>query len=436
MAYTSTGRLPIERASKLGHVKIIQDPVVQRLIDAFERTDTDDSEDIPACTGTLDLDLPNEVENVVAIDGSEAAIPNTLQSHKRLAFITTSALLVRRQEVAAMKADPIVDPRDLAASLEGRIDQLVWALPLSGIVAPGETVVSSIRQSVDHALRHWGLYDTLQFLVSREWLPMFEMDAHMDCTACGNDFYLPRSTKRFPCPHCAASHTLSDYLSIATGPPNDWAKEESAISLRTIFETLVLMRFLVQYRDHPTLLKRTVFVKDGPLLLRAQLSRLVEPIRAFLDYLHQQGRTLHIVGIEKTGDLVDHLPLMDKALREPGDYFLPSLAYLHERIQGVPFVEAGYRNRVQYGAKVAVRLGTQHVIAFNVPTGQFLTDPQVEDLYGFGTSMSVLTEMLSHRYENALIPLVLVNQVASISMRPSTDILQTFASRLLGAGLR
>ena len=83
-----------------------------------------------------------------------------------------------------------------------------------------------------------------------------------------------------------------------------------------------------------------------------------------------------------------------------------------------------------------MRLGVQHVIAFNIPTGQFLADPQLDDLYGFGTSMSVLTEMLSHRYENALIPLVLVNQVASISLRPSTDILQSFAGLLLGAGLR
>jgi hypothetical protein len=436
VAYVSTGRLPIERASKLGHVKIIQDPVVQRLIDAFERTDTEDSEDIPACSGNIDLSEPSDIENVVAIDGSEAAIPNTLQSHKKLAFIKASALLVQRQEVAVMKASPIVDPRDLAARLEGRVDQLVWTLPLSGIVTPGETVVSSIRQSVDHALRHWHLYDTLQFLVSREWLPSFDMDAHMDCVACGQDFYLPRSTKRFQCSHCSAPHTLSDYLTIVSGPPNDWAKEEAAISLRTIFETLVLMRFLVQYRDHPTLLKRTVFVKDGPLLLRAQLSRLVEPIRAFLEHLHGQGRELHIVGVEKTGDLVDHLALLRKSLVQPGDYFLPSLRYLHERIQGVPFVAAGYRNRVQYGAKVAVRLGLHHVIAFNVPTGQFLADPQVDGLYGFTTSMSVLSEMLSHRYENALIPLVLVNQVASISLRPSIDILQSFAGRLLGAGLR
>ncbi len=147
MAYTSSGRLPIERASKIGHVKIIQDPAVQRLIDAFERIDEEAPEFLVELSGHVELDQTGEVENVVAIDGSHAAIPNSLKSYKKLAFVTASALLIRRPEVAAMKANPIVDPRDLAESLQGRVENIVWALPLSGIVTPGQTVVASIRQS-------------------------------------------------------------------------------------------------------------------------------------------------------------------------------------------------------------------------------------------------------------------------------------------------
>lgn len=193
------------------------------------------------------------------------------------------------------------------------------------------------------------------------------------------------------------------------------------------------MSLLRQYADHPLVLRRTLFVKDGPLLLRAQMSRLVEPIRAFLKHLREdKGRELHIVGIEKTGELVDHVPQIRMVLNEPGDYFLPTVRYLHERIQGVPFEKSTYRNRVQYGAKVVVRLSPTHVIAANVPTGEFLTDPTVDSLYGFEESMALLSEMLSSRYENALVPLVLANSMASISLKPSGDILETFAKRLLG----
>lgn len=432
MAYTSSGRLPIERASKIGHVKIIQEPRVQRLMEAFEGVDGAAEEMLGELSGTLDLSDAVGIENVVAIDGSHAAIPNTIKNHKRIAFITAGALAITRSDVASLKSNPVIDPRDLAKQLRGNSSSVVAVLPLSGVAIPGETVVDTIRRTVDDTLRYSGLYDTLRFLVSREWLSDYEMQEHMDCIQCGRDFTLPRSALQFRCPHCHQHHTLSDYLGIAQGPPNDWAKEEAAISLRSVLETLLLMGFLRLYRNRPIVLSRTLFVKDGPLLLRAHLSRLVEPTRAFLKHLKELGRSIHVVGVEKTGDLVEHISLIADSLKEPGDYFLPTVCYLHERIQGVPFVEATYRNRVQYGAKIVVRLGTDHVVAFNVPTGDFITEPRAEDLYGLRESMAVLSEMLSYSHENALIPLVLVNSAESISMNFSGDVLETFARRLLG----
>ncbi len=431
MAYTSSGRLPIERASKIGHVKIIQEPHIQRLIEAFERVDDTGEETLGELSGTLDLAEVGELENVVAIDGSHAALPNEVKNYKRVAFITVGTVLLTRSEVAHMKAHPIIDPRDLSKQIQRNAETIATVLPLSGIVMPGETVVDSIRKIVDETLHHHGLYDTLRFLISREWLPHYEMQEHMDCVQCGNEVLLPRSRLTFSCPHCGHVHHLSDYLSLTQTEPADWAKEQAAIDLRTVLETLLLMRFLMIYRDRPLVLQRTLFVKDGPLLLHAQLSRLIEPIRAFLKHLQDQGLVMHVVGIEKTGDLVEHIPLIKQVLEQPGDYFLPSVRYLHERIQGVPFVEAEYRNRVQYGAKVVVRLGSEHVVACNVPTGDFLTEPTIGDLYGFRESMALLSEMLSYSYENALIPLVLANAQASISVTPSGDILEAFARKFL-----
>jgi hypothetical protein len=81
---------------------------------------------------------------------------------------------------------------------------------------------------------------------------------------------------------------------------------------------------------------------------------------------------------------------------------------------------------------VAVRLGSNHVIVLNVPTGDFLLDPVAEDLLGFEQSVRVLSRLLSYRYENALVPLVLVNSLVSIAQRPSGSILETFAIGLMG----
>ena len=66
-----------------------------------------------------------------------------------------------------------------------------------------------------------------------------------------------------------------------------------------------------------------------------------------------------------------------------------------------------------------------------MPTGEFLTEPQPEDLIGFEDSIRTLSELVSYRYPNALIPLVLANSAASIARKPSGDILSAFADQLM-----
>src|SRR5262249_42579377 len=42
---------------------------------------------------------------------------------------------------------------------------------------------------------------------------------------------------------------------------------------------------------------------------------------------------------------------------------------------GLSFDPRRYRNRVQYGSKVVVRLGRDRVVAMDIPTGAFLLEP-------------------------------------------------------------
>ena len=121
-------------------------------------------------------------------------------------------------------------------------------------------------------------------------------------------------------------------------------------------------------------------------------------------------------------ELVDEFK---NSLPNLGDYFIPSVRFLVEDISGNQLNEH-YRNRVSYGAKVAIRLGKRHLIVIHIPTGGFLMEPSFKDLIGFEDSVRVLSNVLSQRYENALVPLVLVNSKVSISRKPSNKILEKF----------
>ena len=439
MSYGS-GRFPLERASKLGHVKLIEHEHVSRLIRQFERADTAADAPIGGISGRIDLLVPSQIRFVVAIDGGQAVIPNEVRRDKRIAFIKVCAMLIRREDIAFLRQNPVIDPRDLAKMFDGGVWFQAAVLPLAGISIPGESVKETIRKTVDAVLEYTKLYETLNYLVSRIWDPSYDMNPntnprapHMDCLRCGVAVWLPRNAINFECPSCHYPHRLGDYLGIAQEAPEDWTREEAVMSLRSALETLTLFHFIIRYsQSQPEVLPQTLFLKDGPLLLRAQLSRLVEPIRALIVAVRDRGLRLQLAGIEKNGELVDHIEDLKKHLPDPGDYFLPTVRYMIEEVAGLQYDPTKYRNRVQYGSKVVLRLGPDHVVPLDIPTGDFLPEPTMKDLIGFTETAGVLAEMTSYSHDNALIPIKLVNEYSSISERPSGDILKAFAGSLFG----
>lgn len=113
MSYGS-GRFPIERASKLGHVKLVEHEQVARLIRQFKRTDTAADALIGYRTGCLELGSPSSIRFVVTVDGGQAVIPNAVRRDKRVAFINICAMVIEREDIAFLRRNPVIDPRTLS----------------------------------------------------------------------------------------------------------------------------------------------------------------------------------------------------------------------------------------------------------------------------------------------------------------------------------
>jgi hypothetical protein len=434
VAYGAEG-FPLEQASKIGHIKMIDNALIKRVLEDFEDVSPSASGPTVTSTGSVDLSKESPIRHIITVDGGQAVVPNPVRREKAMAFVQVAACMLRMDDLRYMSEHPLMDPRDVNRMIEGEVWYNPAAIPLAGVHHPGLTVQQTIRYIVDRTLGETGLYETLKFLVYREWEDEWtippEERPHLSCVRCGREFYLPRHRLSFECSHCDNRHTLSDYLAIGTLGPEDWSREESASALRDTLETLALFHFIRKYRREDKVMAETLFVKDGPLLLRAALSRLVVPIRDLIAHIRDNEQPLYLVGVEKTGDFAGFLEEFKQAIPEPGDYFLPSVRFVVEEISGT-VMTSGYRNRVSYGAKVGVRIGPDHILALNVPTGGFLIEPRPEDLIGFEESVRPLSELESYRYPNALIPLVLANSAASIARKPSGDILSTFADQLIG----
>jgi hypothetical protein len=236
------------------------------------------------------------------------------------------------------------------------------------------------------------------------------------------------------CQQCGQRHYPSDYLALTSGLSEDRPRNAIVSDLRSVVEVLTLFTFILGYHAPPErrlILERTLFLLDGPLLLRAALSRLVEPIRDFLQTQKDARLPIYVVGVEKEGDLRAFTSEIAERLLEPGDYFLPTQRFYCEQIAGSNFDPATYDNRVNFGAKVAARLGPFHTVGLNIPTGDFLLEPTPSGLLGVNEIISTLSRLLSMAHENALIPLVLINERASIAPQTAAEPLQNFMNRVL-----
>ena len=208
----------------------------------------------------------------------------------------------------------------------------------------------------------------------------------------------------------------------------DAAPEAVATAYMLIHETLMLftgIRFFWQQQKWNTL-SRSLFLKDGPLTLRGQYSKLVIPIREFLCFARDQGVTIHLAGQEKTGAFVDHLALVSRGVPTPC-YFIPDQRHIRGEVQRRPDRGEPYGLRTNYGNKIFVCLDDYHSMVLSIPTGEHKDASELTEMLGGAAILSSMRGLASFKHEGALVPIELANGVASLSSYPSAEILRLFA---------
>lgn len=404
MAYNSSGGLPMEKASKIAHMEIIKDDSIIELLQSFRSEELPPPPIVPQNTGSIPLKNESPIKYIVTVDGGLSIIPNPIRRDKAIAFIQVGTCFLKFDDIDRMKKDPMLDPREVAGIIK-KVSYRPAALPLAGISRPHMTVKETIRHCINSILSppYSNLYWVLEFLVYRQWLKEDEtFDApSMNCYACGKPFVLPRNQQLFKCPvaSCQHEHFLSDYLQISNSGSDDWSKEDAAKAMMSVMEHLAILEVPIMCIRQKKLkaLQQFLFIKDGPLLLRAALSRLVEPIRELIEWLKMKDVTLHLTGVEKSGDLANYVNEQQAIFSDsegrylPGTFFIPNVKFLLEEVTGQIYNPATYRNRVNYGAKVGVALSKRHLVVLNIPTGNFITNPNKEDLIGFDDTIIALS---------------------------------------------
>lgn len=434
MPYPAGNRLPGERASRLGHLEVLKSDLVNRLCESFENPESTSNSSSANWEAIPSTDTPLSI--VFGVDGSMQSIRSEAQPYKELAFIKTALLKVDSAALAKVDRDN-PHPFALRDIMANSACHHATVFPLKNITLPGISVYHAIRRIIFDSVKDASLegepMETLKWIAYKKWNAQPKQLSFFECPHCEETVAtLPYDAEEGSCPSCGNHLFLTDWLGFHLEMTEDYAPQGIAMSYMNIHETLLIFTAIRHFwHDHQELLSQSLFVKDGPLFLRAQYSKLVNPIREFLVYAKDSGYPVYLIGQEKTGKFHDHLQMISRDAPS-GSLFIPNGNYISKEINHSPDSKTPYGKDTNYGVKVFVKLNQYHQMVLNIPTTKNFTNPylenqNLEDLIGIEKIFSTLPELLSYRHEGGLLPVELANGVASLSTYPSAQILKMFA---------
>jgi hypothetical protein len=445
MPYAQGSRLPGEAASKLGHLAVIQSEWVKALVHAFEVSPAA-TDDVTKTTWVqFDPTSVEPLRSVWAVDGSFVTVASEEAPPKEVSFVKTALLTVDRARLDAIdKEHP--HPLLLQDVLTGSAVFHATVFPLKNVRTPLGSNYDAVRHIVRDSMRideSGAFYETLKWIAYQKWSGMGGVSPSFACPHCAHEHPgLPRDADEDKCPKCHHTVLLTDMIGFHLDMDEDSAPDSVSSAYMLVMEHLMLftaIRLLWQHTDKH-ILSDTLFIKDGPLSLRSQYSKLVPSIRSFLQFAKDQRRPIHIIGQEKSGAFFDHLHSVARfapphARGENLAYAVLSHDFVRREVYRSPDLANPYGLRTNWGEKVYVKLDPGTYMVLNAPTGRYNPSssfPTATDLIGLDRILATIPSLVSRKYEGALFPVELANGIASMSSYPSAAILRRFMEDAAG----
>lgn len=441
-----------EPAGKGGHADFVRNPDVQKFLsycDYMKPPSDDEAKAIASQFIVAPKGHPPRLPNfVVASDASKSDKPiNDKLPSTQIGFVKVSHILISMDKYAEL-IDPqsrFVDPFKVA-DMHRNAQPITYVLPGSNIRYRGST---SVRDGFRHAV-----YDQLATnrrdganrMVLTETLLALN-DNHLtikSCPSCKKTIehlqFTPQTDIHI-CPECGASVYVTDWLRLHEGI-SDFGDNTSAMTrMMNAVEHLLLAAFILELlQSNPSALGKIAFVIDGPLALFGEPAKLHPRIMNLLHTANLKMAKLGlepilILGLQKTGGVMDHAMLLERFLPN-GVLRVIDDAYRHTYITGSDTPSDNFGNETYYGQDFLFKTERGRIFNFALPYpfadkgdgggGKAFAQLKV-DLSHYGSLIERACDLIRHfeldLYDNAIVPVALAHRHASISLTPGGKVL-------------
>lgn len=455
-----------ERASRLGHVPVVNSQAVHEAFSRWEvaqATPTDENRVTSLCRPVAELDnggVAASVRFAITVDGSDSEVEATREHPTiKVGYVRVAASFIDLAKLHAAGTGAFVNPHLLRqAHQHAAFDR---ALPGSGLVIPGSTGVDTWRQELDRFLQETKfdqaseqtLADMLLALHGSPSTPAQSAPLRR-CPSCGaKDTQLSGGQIDVPkagttCPQCRTRIYLGDVLRTEEEYMPEGSNRSALTRMMLVAERLTslgYMQLLFEDTRGYEVLERTLFITDGPLGLHGTVAPLKRRFQAYLGefanqcILNNRPAAPLVVGVEKSGAFVEHAQLIAHLI-DPGQVMFLTTEYIN-RVTGRPLTNP-YGSDEFYGRRFIYRTLNGRVLVLTVPPKPGVTpygDPDGE-LWASYPTLRPICEVLDHvqtrLYDNAVIPVALAHSAASLPLGVGQSVLRALVQQSLGLPTR
>lgn len=457
-----------ELASKSSHSDIVRNPEVASFLENCEYLRRPSEEEVRHAIAefkvppdTRELSLP---EHIIAIDGSyyEASISDQLPSTK-VGYIKLGCVLIKFSEFSALRdtESGLVDPMRVARLGKGSAP-LTMTVPSANLLMEGE---SNVRDSFRRAVSDYFGSTATRFVPQDQTTSLrstlFELASRRSgglgtnkpdvlvlhrCPCCNEPAVEVRdSPNPQRCPRCHSAVYPTDCLRVWEDVTDFQSNAEAMSRLMIATEHLLPIHY-IRYLANNSLasLASTAFFVDGPLAVFGNPAWIHGPIMSYLSEINARLETaglsrLVMIGIQKTGQVADHLQFLDRFL--PNNRLLPITDdYRYEHIlAGRDPSSNGFGSETYYGQDFILKTPSGRTFVFALPypfsskstAGLTFAIAKTEiDRYAeLARAIAVIQHFESDLYANAVVPVALAHRHTAISLVPGGRVLDLLSKQ-------
>jgi len=438
-----------ETAGKVGHSDFVRNPDVTAFLSECEYMREPSDAEASAMASSF-IKAPRGVpprlpRYVVASDASKSDTPiNDKLPSTQIGFIKVSQVLIGMDRYAELidPASRFVDPFK-AAEMHRNASAITFTLPGSNVRFQGaKSVRDGFRRAVFKQLSTDRAPSGNKLVLTDTLLALSDGRITLDkCSSCGadGDFRFNFDTFQRTCPACQEPVFVTDWLRLHEDI-SDFGNNTSAMTrMMNVIEHLLLAALIQQvFLAAPRALASMAFVLDGPLAIFGQPAKLHTRLMALLHRVNTRLSELRlepllVIGLQKTGEVMDHANLLDRFL--PGGVLrLLDDEYRYKYIKGSDIPSENFGSETYYGQDFIFKTERGRIFNFAIPypfqdksEGKKVFSRKKSDINNYGSLVERACDLIRHfeldLYQSAIVPVALAHRHASISIIPGGKVL-------------